>query len=327
MKVLFVSSGNSKFGVNPIVKRQGDDLIANGVNVDFFLVKGKGIRGYLSNIKKLRRQIKKNNYDFIHAHYVLNAWVTLLSFTRKRIVLSLMGSDTFGIRNRKGRKKLISYILITLTILIQPFVSKIIVKSNKFKKKIFFKKKCFVIPNGVDISIFKEKDKAICANIVDIDINKKNILFLGNKDIQTKNFSLLKNAIEVINSETLYIIEPYPVEHSLIPAYLNSVDVLVLTSFSEGSPNVIKEAMACNCPIVCTNVGDVKDVIGDTEGCFICSFEPNDFAGKIKMALDFAQAKGRTNGRNRIRELRLDSESVANRVVEIYGKVIADKQQ
>ena len=80
--------------------------------------------------------------------------------------------------------------------------------------------------------------------------------------------------------------------------------------------------MACNCPIVSTDVGDVRWVIGNTEGCYKCSYEPGDVAEKIKMALEFARTKGRTKGRQRIIELGLDSESIAKRIVEVYESVI-----
>jgi len=100
---------------------------------------------------------------------------------------------------------------------------------------------------------------------------------------------------------------------------MNACDVILITSFSEGSPQVIKEAMACNLPIVSTDVGDVKEVIGNTEGCYITSFDPKDVAEKIKMALDFDK---RTNGRERIKKLGLDSESIAMEIIKLYKNVI-----
>jgi teichuronic acid biosynthesis glycosyltransferase TuaC len=116
---------------------------------------------------------------------------------------------------------------------------------------------------------------------------------------------------------------PYPVAHHDVPLYLNEANVLVLPSFMEGSPNVIKEAMACNCPIVSTDVGDVKWVIGKTKGCYIASFEPKDFAEKINMAIHLPGNNGRTNGRQRIIDLGLDMNTVAQRITEVYRKSLS----
>jgi teichuronic acid biosynthesis glycosyltransferase TuaC len=93
--------------------------------------------------------------------------------------------------------------------------------------------------------------------------------------------------------------------------------VVLLTSLWEGSPNVIKEAMACNTPIVSTDVGDVKEIIGKTEGCFITSFDPEDVSDKIKKALEFGK---RTTGREDIKHL--ESGVVAKRIIAIYKNVL-----
>jgi teichuronic acid biosynthesis glycosyltransferase TuaC len=98
-----------------------------------------------------------------------------------------------------------------------------------------------------------------------------------------------------------------------------------VTSFSEGSPLVIKEAMACNCTIVSTNVGDVEWVLGDTEGCYIAVFDAKDVAKKLKLAIEFREEHQYTNGRNRITELGLDSETIAGRIMEVYKKVIGNQ--
>jgi len=109
------------------------------------------------------------------------------------------------------------------------------------------------------------------------------------------------------------------IPHNSIVYYLNAADVLLMTLKYEGSPNIIKEAMACNCPIVSTDVGDVNWVMGETESCFITSFDPNDIVDKMKTALKFGN---RTKGRDRLIDLGLDSDTIAKKIVTLYTSVL-----
>jgi glycosyltransferase involved in cell wall biosynthesis len=80
--------------------------------------------------------------------------------------------------------------------------------------------------------------------------------------------------------------------------------------------------MACNCPIVATDVGDIKLVFRNTEGCYLTAFDTNDVAEKLKKAIDFDRTKGSIQGRERIIELGLDLENVARKIITVYNKVL-----
>ena len=82
---------------------------------------------------------------------------------------------------------------------------------------------------------------------------------------------------------------------------------------------MVKEAMACGTPIVSVDVGDVKEVIGETAGCYIAERNADDIAEKIKMALAF---RGKTEGRQRIVELGLDNNQIAKRIIDIYKQCL-----
>lgn len=318
MNVLFVSSGNSTFGISPIIKSQGDSLTRNGINVDYYTLKGKGIFGYLKNIKPLNLFLKSKKYDVIHAHYSLTGWVAIwANFGRVPVIVSYMGCDTYGDYNQKGRRVLSSYFNILAAKLLQPFVDKIIVKSKNLAKYIYLKKKSETIPNGVDLELFRPLNKEQCRNELTLDSKKKYILFLANPKDPRKNFDLLYRAVLLIGHDNLDIITPYPIKHSMTPCYLNAADVLVSTSFNEGSPNVVKEAMACNTPIVSTDVGDVREIIEKTDGCYLSRFESGDLADKILKA--FAIKSG-TTGRRDIAHL--EESQIAMKIISLYEKVI-----
>ena len=69
MKILFVSSGNTENGISPIIKNQGESLKKQDIELKYFTIKGRGIRGYFKSIFRLHKHLKNNSYDIIHAHY------------------------------------------------------------------------------------------------------------------------------------------------------------------------------------------------------------------------------------------------------------------
>ena len=147
MKVLFVSSGNSKKGISPIVLAQGESLKKAGIAVAYFPILGKGLRGYLKNVRPLKRHMRKKKHDIVHAHYSLSALAATLSGS-KPLVVSLMGSDIrLGFVFRYAVKFAASWIWDAL-----------IVKSRDMQQHIGIQKSV-IIPNGVDMEAFKPHEK------------------------------------------------------------------------------------------------------------------------------------------------------------------------
>ena len=134
---------------------------------------------------------------------------------------------------------------------------------------------------------------------------------------------MLEKAFCLVDAVDVVLVAPYPVTHETVEKYLNSVDVLVVPSLMEGSPNVVKEAMACNCPVVATPMGDVAWLFGDEPGYYLAGFEPEDVAAKISQALAFSKAQGRTQGRKRLIALGLDSTTIAKRLTDVYADVLS----
>lgn len=321
MKVLIVCSGNvpagQKFDMklhHAFIFEQVEELQKLGVTFDYFYVTGKGVSGYLKSIVQYRKVLKNRELDLVHAHYGLSAFVA--AFQHKVPLISTFhGCDV----NRNDLNLISSF---------AAFFSKAnIFVSEELKKKIFIKTpaKNSMIPCGIDLSQFQPTDKAHSRIMLKIKSLKKIILFASAKDVPVKNFELAKRACEKFpEADLLELSEKSREEVSLL---MNSCDLFLMTSLREGSPQTIKEALACNCPIVSTDVGDVKKSIAGVDGCYITSFDPEDVAEKIKLALNFSETTGRTNGRSRIMESGLDSKTIALKILEVYRKVLGNEDK
>lgn len=309
-------------GMAPFIKSQGESLKKKGIALDYFTTTGRGFKGYLKSIGMLKQYLKENTYDVIHAHYALSGWVAVLARPRVPVVVSFMGCDVYGDVTADGKRT--ARLNIILAKLLQPFVRAIIVKSKGLAQYVYMKKKCRIIPNGVDFNRFKPMDKQECRTRLKLSPEEKIILFLADPADPRKNIRLAKEAVDIVNDPGITLFTPYPVDPADVPLYLNAADVVVLTSFLEGSPNVVKEAMACNRPVVATNVGDVEEVLAHTEGCFITAFDPRDAAEKIKAALDFGKGGKITTGRQAVAHL--DETLVADRLTAVYENVSVERE-
>lgn len=283
-------------------------MIAADCSVIYFLIKGKGLIGYLSNIRKLNRCLQKNNFDIVHAHYSFTAFVASFAHA-KPLVVSLMGSDV--------KKGIIYCMIIRLMALFFSWKT-IIVKSEDMQISLKMDK-VMIIPNGVDLHRFNELDKIECQKKLGWNTNKKHILFPANIARPENNHQLLSAAVTEINNPNIETHWFNNVPNEDTPYWYNAADVVVMTSLWEGSPNAIKEARACNRPIVSTNVGNVKWLFGNVNGCYLSDFSVSNCAKKIKSALAF---NGKTCGRQRIINLGLSNDLVAKRLVEVYNEVL-----
>ena len=322
MKVLFVASGNKSCKLGNVVNNQMVSL-KNYVDIDFYLIKNRGFWGYLKNVSPLSRYLKQKEFDVIHSHYGLCGIVSLLASIgrRQKIIISFMGDDLIGIVGENGRYTFTSRIFVKFNfILAKYFYEYNIVKSPNLLYRLNGIKNVEIIPNGVDLDKFYQLDKSEAKKELNLHENKKYVVFISNPKRPEKNFKLAQESINLVK-ENINLISLYNIPNKELVLYYNATDCIILTSHHEGSPNVIKEAMACSCPIVSTNVGDVEWVIGSTEGCYIADFDPKDFAEKIKLALKFSESKGRTNGRERIIKLGLDSVSTAKKITAVYNHV------
>ena len=306
MKILVVASYN-KNRFAPFILEQAEALKHIGCEVDYFGIVGKGIKGYFNAFGALRNKIKAFRPDIIHAHYGLSGLLANLQ-RFVPVVTTYHGSDI----NLPNVLRL-SKIAMKLSVW-NIFVSQRNVDLAKPKKYYV------LLPCGVNLPNYVEEDICTIKQKLNWHPNKKYILFAGAFDNRVKNAKLAQDSVSLLEDAELIELKGYTREQVIALFY--SVDAFLMTSFTEGSPQVVKEAMACGCPIVSVDVGDVAERIEGLGGCYIAERNPQDIADKLNNVFSF---NSRTKGRERIIELGLTNDLVAKKLVDIYTDILNKK--
>lgn len=310
MRVLFVSSGNKKGGISSIVFNQGESLKKQGIEIGYYGVEGKGLIGYLKHWYPLAKTIRQGGYTVVHAHYSLCGFLaTLATPLHIPIVVSLMG--TF-------RPNTLKYFVIRC--LAKYRWKSIIVKSQRMKTQIGLPE-AHLIPNGVTLEKFSmSQSRERIRESLGLAPAQKVVIFVSNPARPEKNFALSRSIVDQLGDNTVDLIAVFDKPHTEVAKYMLAADALLLTSFTEGSPNVIKEAMAAGCPIVCTNVGDVQYLLGGLAGTYIMeTYTATEGAILLKKALEFGC---RTAGRQQLIKLQLTDSEVAAKIRTLYAASI-----
>lgn len=326
MKVLVVCSyrtnSSSTNYISPFIFEQVESLKHLCVEIDFYLIKRKGIWGYLKERKGLIEKISEFQPHLIHAHFGLSG--LLANLQRKvPVVTTYHGSDI----NNNG---------------IFPFsvLSILLSKWNIFVSEKNMKKGCFqfysnhstmngiqkasnitakssIIPCGINTKLFFSINSLEARKLVGLDIEKKYVLFAGAFNNQVKNYELANEALLDVSGVTLLELKGYT--RLQVMWLMNAVDVVLMTSHTEGSPQFIKEAMACNCPIVSVPVGDVPELIDGVEGCYISTYDAVSVKENVIKALEYGK---RTEARKIIVDRKLGLDEIAVRVYDVWRRVI-----
>ena len=252
MKVLIVCSGNVEnfdFEIHHAFVFEQIESVKKYYNIEYdtFFIKGTGVVGYLGNLKKLRKKIREYSPDFVHAHFGLSGLLVCLQRIAP-VVITFHGSDA-NLPELKYYSKLAAKL------------SKYnIFVSEKIQKRIDGNKRYSIVPCGINLDTFYPIVMKTAREKLNMNPEKKYILFSSSFTNTVKNAALALSAIAMLQF-SIEFIELKNKNREQINLLLNASNLLLLTSTTEGSPQIIKEAMACNCPIVATDVGDIREVI------------------------------------------------------------------
>jgi teichuronic acid biosynthesis glycosyltransferase TuaC len=297
----------------PFIKRQADALIKAGIDLEVFSFEGrKNPARYLEAWMRVRRKLRDTRYDLVHAQFGQSAVLALPK--RVPLVVTFRGSDLEGYIGSNNRYPIFSHVLRLISKLMARAADEVILVSERLAQHIHTRS-YHVVPSGLDLDLFKPHDKRVAREKLNLPLDTKLVLFAANPSNPIKRFDLANAAVEMLKPRmNVELVATKNVPYPQMPLYMNACDALILTSTHEGSPNVVKEALACNLRVVALDVGDIAQRLGSLEGCVLC---PNERVETLAAGLEVAlNHPAPFDGRSTV--IPLDENLTAARVIDIY---------
>jgi glycosyltransferase involved in cell wall biosynthesis len=322
IRVLMVTTGWPQPGkpqTTHFIKRQAEFLRAHGATVEVFYFRGfRNPAAYLRAWIEVQQRLRRGHYDLVHAQWGQSA-VTAIP-KRLPLVVTFRGGDVHGIPDGKGGQRLLGHVLQAICRYVARRADAIIIVSDHMRSLLGrHDTPVHVIPSGIDFSLFRVIPRDEARRHLGVPADKRLILFAGNPASARKRHGLAQAAVDVL-SRTLpaELVVTWGVSHDDMPYYMNACDAMVFTSNQEGSPNVVKEALACDLPVVSVRVGDVAARLAGVANCEVVADDaPETIAAALERVLRTGE---RSTGRHAVREL--DENVIARGVIGVYRKVL-----
>ena len=280
-------------------------------DVEFDVCNIDGAKGkieYLKSIYYVNQRIRKGQYDLVHIHFGLSGLYLLSPFkTKVPTLVTFHGSDI----QPAGENGL-------LTVCISRYVAKktdaCITLNHKMDTMVkVYNSNTFIVPCAVNTKIFYPHKVSKKQGVIQV-------VFPCNHGMAVKDYPLFCNVLEILRKRYRVKCEEKELaglSRTQVADLFNQADVLLMTSKSEGSPQAVKEALACNLPIVSTPVGDVEYLLSGVKNCFVSQTRKEEELAHLVIRSLFHESKGMT-GHEKIRLLRLDEKSIADKIYKVY---------
>jgi teichuronic acid biosynthesis glycosyltransferase TuaC len=321
IRVLMITTGWPQPGqpqTTHFIKRQAEFLRAAGVHVDVFRFRGRrNVMSYVRAWFKVRPRLTRRRYDLVHAQWGQSGLMALPK--RLPFVVTYRSGDLHGLVDRNGRQTVVGRLLQFLCRVVGRRADAIILVSEHMQRFLDPGTPVHVIPSGLDFDLFRVIPKAEARRHLGLPATKRLVLFAGDPASTRKRYDLAQEAMKLLNkSLPAELVVAWGAPHGDMPYFMSACDALVFTSRQEGSPNVVKEALACNLPVVSVAVGDVPLRLRGVDGCELCTDErPETIAAALERVLRRGQ---RCAGREAVQDL--DERVTTERVIAIYRGVL-----
>lgn len=304
--------------------RQIRSIAAAGLDVEILEMRGIPKLKYLQLLPRARRAIP--NVDLVHCHFGYCGWLALvgrrLALSHVPIVMSFMGDDLLGTPiDEKGGLERSSVWAADFNRKLAGRYDQVIVKSPEMAKRIT-PVPCNVIPNGVDFNIFQPQPRSQARAALGWAQDGLKILFPGDPSNPRKGFGLAQSAVQFAQQQmdrTLELVPLWGIQPDQVATVMNACDAMLMTSSIEGSPNVVKEALACNANVIGVPVGDVHDLLGEVEHCYCVDRDPQAIGSALVRALRVSKP---SSGRDRLQARGLSLQGVAQQIIQVYHRAL-----
>jgi glycosyltransferase involved in cell wall biosynthesis len=270
----------------------------------------------LMKLIELRKLVRRLEPDLIHAQYGTIVG-SVGALAGAPVVISFCGDDLLTGASVNWLRAHFGFLLSNLAAL---RARKLICKSKGLQDALWWRRdQAVVIPNGVDLELFTPGSREVARKHLGWDQESQIVLFNAGYQPATKGLDVARESMTLVQAHLpkvqLFVLSD--VQPDAMPMYYQAADVLLSASISEGSPNVIKEALACNLPVVSTPVGDVQERLAGVKPSAVVPRDPTAIAEALVQIL--LEGK-RSNGREHVFQLGLNQ--VAQRVLDVYRSVV-----
>src|SRR5438132_7191250 len=307
LKILVVTAMYPRFGKESsgaFVMQQVEQLRTLGHDVE--TIDFPGHRSKLEYAKAafvVAHQTRRKRDDVVHAHYGVTGLCTLMR-NATPMVISLHGSDA-----------LVGWIEPLISRVVCALADATIVVSKAIARRI----PGTVIPCGVDLALFQPKPRTAARQHLGLLPACKYILFPFDPARRVKRFDIASGTIKELAARNVELLTVSKVHYTEMPWYYSAADAMILCSDSEGSPTSVKEALACNLPVVSTDVGDVREIVRGVVGTQICTREVGALAHGLREALNISRSGG---FEGRAAMAKYDQASTIEKVIGVYNDVL-----
>lgn len=310
------------------VKDETEALRRAGVEIDVYFVNGRASKlAYAAMPFGFFARLRRTRYDVVHVHHSFCGLVA----TRQRrvpVVWTFHEGEITGGTADALREQPIKHVAYSKRM--KQFVARrvdALVLVAEHLRAPLGRPDAMYLPAGIDFDLFAPTESSAAKRRLGLSGEKRYVLFPAVPSRVEKRYELAKRAVEIARERTpemrdVELIALNNVPHEEVPYYMNASEAVLLTSAFEASPVVIREALACNVPVLSTDVGDARVMLEGIAGCAIVPPDSERIAEALRVAL---RSPRRVAGRAAMEKYSLANSARA--LVALYRDVVERRRR